>query len=246
MLFNDSDFFSPRHTATSSNDDQSTRLEYGQLRHTPPFASVLISAAKNAQDITPGWTTISSSRSAKLSVDLYGYDEQKGLAVIQVRLTIVHRRKRYANVWKNWFLIGRNEDGTAFAHSIPSPRRAKAALETPESTVEWALCKIWDVKPEILGQIIRQGDLAFVPVKRLPNRSSVLPDTTTLLLRNSHTLHAPEILKSPDDKYFVRKGATLVHEPGQHETISVEPGRLYRVAIGYREPHWDFAAETAD
>jgi hypothetical protein len=71
-------------------------------------------------------------------VNCYGYDEGRGLAVIQVQYVF----GRYRHLRKSYFLIGRAEQGRIFVRPVGSPRRLKKIPKRPEAIVQAVLCRI--------------------------------------------------------------------------------------------------------
>lgn len=221
-----------------------TRGAYHRLDHAPGWVYELEDEAASAAGWEIGIESDHRMRGTAVNTDIYGYDGSQGLAVIQVRET-VFRPGRFSRVRKNYFLIGRNENGSAFAHCVPSPLRSKVALQTPESTVAWVLSKIWKVPMSDLGEVERQGDVAFIPVSRIPKGAERLEGVHEVLLAESHSLRAREIYQGANGALFVRRGARLVHTKRQHRCVRAKAG-LYRVVVGYREKAWNFSLESHD
>jgi len=230
--------------AIEKSSPQSARGPYGQVNSVPDWVPPLVSAASTAAGWSLGIESDRRMRGTAINCDIYGYDETTGLAVVQVRETVFHPR-RFSRIRKNYFLIGRNETGSAFAHCVPSPRRSTTAMATPEATVAWVLSKIWDVAIADLSEIERQGDVAFIPVGRVPATAERLDGVNEITLAGSHFLRAEEIYRTPDGKLFVRRGARLVHAKRQHRCVRAKAG-LYKVVVGYREKAWKFSLESHD
>lgn len=178
---------------------------------------------------------------SSLNWDLYGFgqDVHGGglLAVIQIRQFNRRREGDFPQIRKNYFLLGRNEDGRAFAHSV-SAHLVRAAARNDRDVV-------LAVQDWIFGgdykAMIRQGDLALMPLSRRPSVPKV-PERTALL-EKSHRLKANIIRRDGDSIYA--KNPHLVHIPGTHPEVK-GGNRWYRIIVGERARFWRFAAPTVD
>ncbi len=177
-------------------------------------------------------------RGSALNWDLYSYGRdyfsKKFLAVIQVRQFIRRRKNGFGNVRKSYFLLGRNEDNTVFAHSVEAQvihRAIAAGKDVIKAVQSW-----------IFGcdytKVIRQGDLALIPVKRT---TAPALDENHFVIENSHVLHADEIRRNG---HLYAKNPELLHVPGTHPRVMGEG--WYKVIVGNRAKFWDFAAPTID
>jgi len=178
------------------------------------------------------------TRWAALNWDLYGYglDAHSGalLVVIQIRQAV--RGRRWTQVRKNYFLVGQNEDGTAFAHPV-SAMCVHAAIRAGQDVVR-------RVQDWIFGgdyaQLLRQGDLALIPLRRAAGERTPL---RTMVLEDSHALEASEIRLGADGVVYAQD-PRLVHLPGTHPTVATTG--WHKVVSGRRAPFWTFAAPTID
>jgi hypothetical protein len=175
-------------------------------------------------------------------VDVYSYDEQRRLAVVQVRQCIF-RPGRFNKVRKDYYLVGTNENGNAFAHPVETVARSKTAMATASGGVALALSRIWDCPVDDLHAIRRNGDVAFVPLGRLP-ADAVEVGENGLTFADSHVVTAEHIYRTPDGTHYVKGRAWLRHEKGQHK--AVQCSGVYRVQVGVRAKTWGFTAPTAD
>lgn len=118
------------------------------------------------------------------------------------------RRRVYAghhwspSVCEDMFLIGKNENGVAFAHAIP------AQIETVHSAVSW----IWDVD-NIEDVIDRHGDVAVIKTK-MTFKSGIVGKIAVL---DSHVFEG-EYKKN--GAIYVRNGV-LHHEKNQHPDVKI-------------------------
>lgn len=217
------------------------RNQYNALTETPAFARQLINEAEKAGTFTRGIETDRKGRGEAVNVDLFGHDVDQGLAVIQVRQATLHPT-RYTRVRKDYYLLGKTEQGNVFSHPVDSPARSKRAMETPEATVRFLLGKIWQCKEEDLDEIVRQGDVALVPVRSIPKDAVKLADGE-VTIRDTHWLKG-DIWKAGDILY-TRRGARMVHTKQQHTAIKARFG-YYRIQPGCRADTWGFTAPQGD
>lgn len=200
----------------------------------------LLTDAEQAGTWTTGIESDKRGRGTAINVDVIGWDETRGLAVVQVR-ECTFRPGWHNRVRKDYYLLGRVESGAVFAHAIESPLTCKKARESRSYCIDHVLSKIWDCTIADLGDIERQGDIALIPVCRIPEKAS--PIVGPITLRDSHVLTGDIWLH--DDVYYTRRGATLKHLKGEHASIKAKAG-YYRVQPGARASTWGFSAPTAD
>lgn len=219
------------------------RNAYNAIITWPQFAKELANEAEKAGAYETGIVSDKKHRGTAINVDLYGYDEERGLIVIQVRQAIFNPR-RFTEVRKNYFLIGRNEEtGQVFTHPVDSPARSRSAMATPEGAVEFCLAKIWDCKISDLPEVRRQGDVGFVPVKNPP--ADAVEVQGPVVIRETHKITADKIVKDSKGQYYVARKATAKHTKGQHATVKIRDG-WWRVQPGVRAGLWDFAMRVGD
>ena len=206
----------------------------------------------------PAWETgidfDRKGRGEAINCDIYGIDMIDGqpLGVVQVRQ---YRRSGYqarhgfgGSLRKNYFLVGRNEKtGLPFAHAIGAHavHAAIARDDSPESPVTAARAWIWDVPAARLGQIIRHGDVALIPVSRLPGGVAAKPiadGPAGVRLIDSHVLQAEQMVEVGGRLYA--RDPYLQHLKGQHDDVRAIGWS--RVQIGPRADPWHFARPTAD
>ena len=178
------------------------------------------------------------TRWAALKWDLYGYgtDAHSGapLAVIQVRQAVSGRR--WTQVRKNYYLIGTNEDGTAFAHPVHANvvhAAIRAGQDVVKSVQDWVFGGDY-------AQMLRQGDLALIPLRRAQGERTPLQ---TMLIEDSHALEASEIRFGGGGVVYA-KDPRLVHTPGAHPPVAADG--WHKVVSGRRAAFWRFAAPTVD
>lgn len=186
-----------------------------------------------------GIEKVTRNRSRALNWDLYGYgnDTHSGnlLAVIQVREWT--EGKRWNTVRKSYFLIGENEDGTAFAHPV-SHAPIFAAIKAGRDVV--LAVQNWIFGGDYAG-MVRHGDLALLPMAKRPGGTKGQLRKVAVL-EESHELRAAQIAQV--DGRIYAKNPTLTHIPGTHPPVN--GSGWFRVVIGQRASAWNFAQPTID
>jgi hypothetical protein len=180
------------------------------------------------------------TRGTALNTDVYSFDEARRLAVIQVR-QYQWRNNRFPKIRKDYYLIGTNENGNAFAHPVDSVNRGNAT-HTDNGGVLKALAQIWQCEPQQLDHIRRNGDVAFIPSTIPPTAIPCADNGVTVA--QSHVVSGEKLFRDTDGTYYVLGRAYLKHSKGQHPTV--QASGAYRVAIGVRTRNWGFTAPTAD
>jgi hypothetical protein len=204
----------------------------------------LVNAAANAAKVDEhgSWDFGSDfdrkGRGSALNWDLYGYGRdthsRRLLIVIQIRQFVRRSKNYFANIKKSYFLIGRNEDNTVFAHSVPS-RTIHHAINNGKDVVK--ACQDWIFGCDY-AKVIRQGDIALIPAKKVSGEKI---SKTDVLIENSHRLTADAIAVNGS---VYAQNPSMLHIPGTHPTISGEG--WYKVVVGNRASFHDFAAPTID
>ncbi len=181
------------------------------------------------------------------SVQVYGYDRRRRLAVIQLRREWKKNRHWYPLVNKVYALVGL-DDGQIFSHPLTSsPRRNFGLAEmTPGAVVLWAESKIFGVPASRLNSIIRQGDVALVPIRRLPR--SVDPVSGPVVLRDSHQIAVDGTLfkTSSPDLWYVRGTVEMLHIKNEHRPVAATG--TFKIVAGQRadSPWWLSHLERGD
>lgn len=180
------------------------------------------------------------SRGYAINWDLYAFGRDthnsRLLAIIQIRKFERRRKNYYPNIKKSYFLIGRNEDDTAFAHSVES-RVVHYAIKNKANPVKHVQNWIFGCD---YSNVIRQGDIALIPCKRKPSLTSSILETE-ITLQGSHFLKASLICNNGN---LYALDPCLTHLPGTHPRVFV--AGWYKVITGKRASFYDFAAPTID
>jgi hypothetical protein len=179
-------------------------------------------------------------RGEALNWDLYalGHDIHDGgqLAVVQARQYRRQKTNWWPSIRKNYYLIGRNEDGAAFAHPVEAivVRAAIAKGRDPVLAVQgW----LWQTD---YATVTRQGDIALVPRQTRPPR--VQPVYGPVVVEGAHLVLADEIVS--DGKRLFARAATLIHLRGTHPDVAAHGWTT--VVTARRAASWAFAAPTVD
>lgn len=180
-----------------------------------------------------------------LNWDLYGLgnDIHTGKFLIIIQIRQFNRRKAgyFPEIRKNYFLIGHNEDDSVFAHAVSSAV-IHAALRRGRDVI--LAVQDWIFQADYAG-LLRQGDLALIPVSKRPSAPRIAKRTA--LIEQSHKLSASILRQSGEgaDILLYAKRPHLTHTPGTHPEVQGED-RWYRIAVGKRSTFWSFAAPTVD
>ena len=163
--------------------------------------------------------------------------DQGVLFLIQVRQSSKRKSSHFTSVRKSYFLIGRNEDGTPFAHCVSHAPIFRAIAD--------GRCPILAIQRWIFGvdyaKVIRQGDLALIPTKR--PQGSPYPDGGHATIAASHEVEADEIRTTADKRLFALN-PRAVHVPQTHPTVAVKG--WFEIRLGARALAWDFAKTKID
>ena len=201
-----------------------------------------------------GWETGVTSEGMKRggyearNIDVYGYDISRSLAVIQIRRAWKKKASWFTEVSKAYALVGVDE-GQIFSHPLTSSPRRNSHLRdlTPEAVVEWAESKIFGVPVSKLHTIIRQGDIALIPVRGIPKYLSPRPETgvQTLTLQSSHQVQVDGLIYGAGDQLYADGDLEVVHVKGEHKAIS--GSGKFRIVVGEKaDSPWWMDAEMGD
>lgn len=181
-------------------------------------------------------------RGDALSHDLYAYDPDQGVAIIQARQFSRRRSHYFARVRKTYFLTGRNEiTHEAFRHPVSAQvvRRAVRDFGDDQHAIIRAIQSwMWKIPVHRLETASRQGDVLLVPVRR--GRGQLVG--TTLTLAESHVITAKEIRL--DHGRCFALDPTVIHVKGQHAPEAILGWTDIRVAREAKA--WNFAERIGD
>ena len=192
-----------------------------------------------------GWAYIGMSdfdrkgRGEAVNWSLYaaGIDihNRKRLYIVQVRKWSNPYVNGYSSTRKNYFLIGRNEDKTVFAHVIES-RVVRYAISNGIDPIVAAQSWMFS---HPYAEVERQGDIGFVKVKR--------NDPSKYKLIEKPELPSNHYLAS-DQATVDGKGVIYVLNPVcTHPTHpKVNLSGWWKVVVAKRKQHWEFTKPTPD
>ena len=221
------------------------RNAYGAIQNIPDWVTPLLNDCQAAGAWTTGIESDNKQRGMSINVDLYSYDEARGLAIVQIR-QCRFRPNRYNKIRKDYYLIGRNEQGKAFAHPVNVRASGRVVGDGVTAGVRLALSRIWDCRVVHLDDIVRNGDVAFVPVPNLPEGAQLVA-ANSISIRDSHHVQglADGKIYSSGKQYYVVGRAKIEHTKHQHSTVRVKNG-VWRVQAGLKARTWGFTAPTVD
>ena len=164
------------------------------------------------------------------------YFTKRLMMIVQVRKYEKRYKNGFANIQKSYFLCGRNEDDSAFAHPVES-RVIHHAISGGNDVIRAVQSWIFGTD---YTKVIRQGDLCLVPIKKKKVEGNMLGKS--LVLQGSHELFAEGIVKNGDNLYAINP--ELWHLGGVHP-VQYEVG-VFKVVVGKRGNYHDFATPTID
>lgn len=179
---------------------------------------------------------------------VYGWDLSQGLVALQFRQAWKRKENHWLSSKKVYALAGLDEGDQLFCHAVASSFQRMRDIDNayPIDVVRWAESKIFRIPVARLSTIIRQGDVALVPVRSIP-AAAVPSDKAELVLRGSHRVVFGGVYRrDPETKRrFVDGMVRIDHIPGQHKAIDAD-GR-FEIILGARREDLDFVdANTVD
>lgn len=223
------------------------RDAYHALREVPAEISSLVDRVSDEA----GWVlgVESSGRYGRRSytfearnIAIYGYSlAPQPLALVQVRRYLQNRYGK--SVRKSYALVGVDEGDQLFAHVLPSSPLQWSGIGTmsPEQAIQKAESVIFRVPVAKLDTIIRQGDIAIVPVRAIPSAASPVEPGTALhewTLANSHDLTVDGDLYQHGDDLYVDGLVEIDHSKGQHHPVDYAGKARIVIGSAGNEPWW--------
>jgi len=187
-------------------------------------------------------------RGDSLNLDLYGYDPEQDVAIIQIRHFFRRYRRGYANIHKDYVMVGRNEiTNELFRHPV-SAHSIHAAIRKdendPVAPIRAAQRWMWGVTEKQLEKGIRQGDILIVPAKGKPANAEMI-EADTVLVGGTHEVHATEFCK--DRKGIVFAFApTVRHTKGQHLAAYGDGDFWHSIRVAREADTWEWGARLGD
>lgn len=174
------------------------------------------------------------NRGSAINIASTDRDDDLHLAIIQVR-EATFRPGRYTRVRKDYYLVGRGDQGEAFAHPLTD-------LVKSRSTVRQALARLWQCRPQDLDDIIRQGDVALVPTRTM--REDLEPVGDEIILADSHIVRG-EIMRDAAGNLYAASRVSIRHGKSEHPSIYTRKG-LWRLQVALRGRPWGHTRPMGD
>lgn len=187
-------------------------------------------------------------RGDSLNLDLYGYDIEQDVAIVQIRHFFRRYRKGYANIHKDYVLVGRNEiTNELFRHPVSS-HAVHAGIrkddKDPVAPVRAAQRWMWGVSDKQLASGQRQGDILIVPAKGRPAYAEMI-EADTVLVGGTHEVHAAAFCRDRKGVVFAY-GPTVRHTKGQHLTAYGDGDFWHSIRLAASAPTWEWGARLGD
>jgi hypothetical protein len=187
-------------------------------------------------------------RGDSLNLDLYGYDPEQDVAIVQIRHFFKRYARGFSNVHKDYVLVGRNEiTGELFRHPV-SAHAVHAAIRKddsdPVAPVRGAQRWMWGVTDKQLAAGIRQGDILIVPSRGKP-RNAVAIEGDTVLVGGTHEVHAYEFCKDQKGVIYAM-GPTVRHTKGQHLTAYGDNDGWHSIRVADEAATWEWGVRLGD
>ena len=242
-----------RHSQTGVKRLQYSQIDLDYLQEANPqmYKQVISLVNKACQadksDGHKGWEfgKVSSNKEfSALNWSLYGFGldahNRKFLIAIQIRSYYTKASYDFPVIHKSYFLIGRNEDNTVFAHPVNGTviynaiRKGKDVIRAIQHWIFGA----------DYTSIIRQGDICLVPLYKTPNNVDKDADFEPQhrVLASSHNLYCDRLIER--DGYTYVLNPYLQHIPQVHKDVSHEGWA--RVQIGSKGKYHKQAKPTID
>ncbi len=192
----------------------------------------------------------SARRGEAMNLDLYGFDADQNVAVIQGRRYRMKYRNGWGNNQKSYFLVGRNETtGEAFRHPVSSAA-VRGAIRVnpndPAAVVAGAQRWMWDCTAKQLEASLaggmRQGDVLMVRERGLPDGEDL---GTSAVLAGSHRVIARRIVRNTDGRIWALD-PSLKHLKAQHDHVWADREGWYSVRVADTAAAWNFAQRLGD
>lgn len=144
-------------------------------------------------------------RGDALNLDLYDYDPDQDVAVVQVRHSFRRYRNGYLNTHVDYVLVGFNElTGLPLRHPVSAHKVRAAIRRNPDDAaadVRAAQRWMWSVTERQLQKGIRQGDVLMVPERGEP-KSINAELGTRHVVGESHEVRAYRIISTASGRIW--------------------------------------------
>lgn len=189
-----------------------------------------------------------AGRGDALNCDLYAYDEEQGVAVVQVRHAFRRYRNGYLNRHVDYVLVGRNEmTGQLFRHPVSAPK-VRAAIRrdrlNPAAGVLAAQQWMWGVTPRQQANGIRQGDVLLVAERGEPKNITAELGTTHVV-GGSHEIRAQRIVQVGNSRIWAWS-PSLWHTKDQHAPVYADHEGWHSVRVARSAATWEWGTRLGD
>ncbi|GAA4491182.1 hypothetical protein [Gluconacetobacter tumulicola] len=257
-------FSLPSHVRASALTVDDTRGHYGELNGKGTFAIMQFLAPCLPGAYASFDSKSKGGRGQSLNLDLYAWDPEQAVGIVQLRHARRKKYDGYLNVRKSYVLCGFNENGTAFRHPV-WPAVIHGAVRrglSPAGVVQAVQCRMWGVTPRLLVDSVRQGDVLVVPERcRSLDREKL--DEKWYLKEipagdfdlGSHVVSSAEPmlgLRETEHGGVIRvlaKHPVVRHSKGEHATTRApraENHGWYSVRMAGEDAAWSFASRDGD
>lgn len=188
-----------------------------------------------------------AQRGDAVNHDLYGFDVENGVAIVQIRHAFRRSRRGYLNVHKSYVLVGRNEiTNESFRHPV-SASAVRAAIRkepgNPIAPVHAAQRWMWGVTEKQRAEGIRQGDVLMVRERGEPKGKKI--DARSVTLAGSHVVKAAEFIEGDNGRLYAFC-PDVHHAKGQHDMISPNEEGWHSIRVAEEARAWDFSQRLGD
>ena len=221
--------------------DEKAKAIYKQ-RHTGNINKIIMELQPEFLPRTYVDTNRRNEVTGALNIDLYAWDSEHNLGIVQVRQFT--RGSRFNKTLKNYFLIGRNENDNAFCHSVPANSFRNSKGYTITEKVTAAQAWIFGVPFEKMAEVVRQGDMGLLCLKKKLPKNSFTDKGKEITIGGSHQLRAESILEDNKTGKIYALRPEMIHGKGQHDTICCT--EWAEILIGRRYETHRFVRNSAD
>lgn len=189
-----------------------------------------------------------AGRGDAINHDLYGYDPERQLAVVQVRHAFRARRNGYLNVRKGYYLVGYTETGAPFRHPVSGHAIQAAARNDgndPAEVVRAAERWIFQVTSRQYRHAVRQGDVLMFRARGTPGDTAEHVGSRCTVM-GTHEIRATEIRQDARGELWAWDPA-VYHLEHDHAPVYADTvDHWYVIRPGREQDAWDFAQRLGD
>lgn len=244
----------PSHVRASSFTVENKRGKYGELH-----SSEILNFLKPSLPTT-FCEFDSKGRGDAVNIDLYGWDAEQAVGIVQIRQAFRVYKNGFMNVRKTYVLCGYNENGESFRHPVSAGiiHGAIRKGHSPAGVVMACQLWMWNVTPKKLEQSVRQGDVLIVPERdrdpatKLAKKYRVETENGAVEL-GSHIIESDDIILCFDDeddlKLVYARKPVLKHSKDQHGVTRAplaDNHGWYSVRMGQEAHAWNHAQRMGD